>query len=172
MRFEIFFKLIFIFLLFTGVIILNPDKSYAVNEINKKLQLKKNHSSLLSFNEHIIRYRIINEKAFNVEILPDIYNDRHEMLIEPLEQSKTNLFVWTKKHLYNFEIEYDNYEKNKAKFWNFNRNTESFFSKEPSILGKVEIDKPPALSRQYKLLDSKFEIDLPPGLNENNGGIN
>ncbi len=80
------------------------QKARCVDEINKKIELKENHSHLLYFNEKIIRYKTGNESAFNIEILPNIYNNRHEMLVKPLKAVNTNLIVWTKKKIYNFDI--------------------------------------------------------------------
>ena len=82
----------------------NPQNAYSVDEINKKLELKENFSHLLSFDEKIIRYKAGNDNAFAIEIMPDIYNTRHEMLIKPLLKANSNLLVWTESRIYNFEI--------------------------------------------------------------------
>jgi len=85
-------------------ILVFSSSAFALDEINRKIELKENHSHLLCFKEKIIRYKTGSEDAFEVEILSDIYDKRHEMLIKPLKAVNSNLIVWTKKQIYNFDI--------------------------------------------------------------------
>ncbi|OGI01875.1 MAG: hypothetical protein A2Y25_07940 [Candidatus Melainabacteria bacterium GWF2_37_15] len=87
-----------------ALLLICASPAYAIDEINKKLELKENFSHLLTFDEKIIRYKAGNDSAFNIEIMPDIYNTRHEMLIKPLVKINTNLLVWTESRVYNFDI--------------------------------------------------------------------
>lgn len=79
--------------------------AFALDEIKKKLKLKENYSHLLFFDQEIVRYRAGDEEAFVIEVLPDIYSKRHEMLIKPVKKGKTNLIVWTKEKIYTFDIQ-------------------------------------------------------------------
>lgn len=81
-----------------------PQKALSFDEINKQLQLKENYSHLLCFDDKIIRYKSGIEGVFDIELLSGIYNNKHEMLIRPLKPVNTNLIVWTKKKIYNFDI--------------------------------------------------------------------
>lgn len=123
-----------------------------VNKVNKKLEMKANYSNLLSFNEKILRYKVADTEAFDVEVLPDIFNDRHEMLVKPLKKSDTNLLVWTETYIYNFDIA-SRQKKGFASMF-------SFGEKEIVIDG-FKIDPPPVLT-QGTVTD--FEIDPPPSL--------
>ena len=138
------------------------DKALSASEINKKLELKKNYSHLLSFNEKIIRYRIGDQESFEIEILPDIFNNRHEMLVRPLREIKTNLLVWTPTHIYNFDIEAE-YKRGLTEFFNFKSNENKLSGKTKSVLNDYEIDLPPFLPEKAKMED--FELDLPPEIN-------
>jgi len=129
------------------------QRAHSVVEINKKLKLKSNYSNLLSFNEKIIRYKIADKEAFEVEILPDIFNNRHELLVKPLKKSDTNLLIWTESCIYNFDIE-SRQKKGFASIFNFGDSNE-----EKLVIDGVEIDLPPVLT-QGEVKD--FEIDLPP----------
>lgn len=86
------------------LLVIIPQQAYAVEEITKKLELKENHSHLLFFEDRIIRHKAGDSKAFDIEVLQDIYKDRHEMLVKPMKVTNTNLIVWTKKRVYNFEV--------------------------------------------------------------------
>ncbi len=142
-------------------------KAFSIEEINKKLELKENYSHLLSFNEKIIRYRTGEKEAFKIEILPDIFNDRHEMLIKPLKTLNTNLLVWTEDRIYNFDIK-AGHKKGLTEFFDFNEDKPSkkilsFKGKDelaPATVGKYKLDLPPFLPKPEKIND--FEIDLPP----------
>lgn len=89
-------------IVFAGLALYSP--AFAIEEISKKIELKENHSHLLSFDEKIIRYKAGVEGVFDIEILPDIYNQRHEIFIRPLKPADTNIMVWTKTQIYNFDI--------------------------------------------------------------------
>lgn len=80
------------------------ESAYSIDEINKKLRLKENHSHLLYFDEEILRYKAGSEGVFDIEILPNIYDNRHEMLVKPVKPVNTNLIVWTKERIYKFDI--------------------------------------------------------------------
>ncbi len=126
---------------------------------NKKLELKQNHSHLLSFNEKIIKYRLGDGDAFDVEVLPDIFNCRHEMLVKPLREVNTNLIIWTGSGVYNFDLEAKN-RRGLTKFFNFIKDKEPVPEGIESVPGEYEIDMPPFLNKQQALED--LEIDLPP----------
>lgn len=144
--------------------------SVAAIEINKKLELKPNFTHLLTFDEKIVRYRIGDEAAFNVEILPDIMNSRNEMLIKPLKETKTNFLVWTENHIYNFDVNARQKDK-ETEFFKFSGNKKSVSPKKqalkPITVGKYKVDLPPEPPKQT--LDKSsvidFEIDMPPKFN-------
>ena len=147
--------------------IIYPNQVYSAGEITQKLKLKKNYSHLLCFDEKIIRYRTGDNKAFEIEILPDIFNYRHEMLIKPLKKINTNLFVWTKTRIYNFDIE-SKPGKVSTKFFSFNKDDKELSDELLFVLDGQELDLPPDLTeKEYKEGKKNiedFEIDLPPAL--------
>lgn len=150
--------------------LLIPSNTTAASEINKKLELKPNFTHLLTFDEKIVRYRIGDEAAFNVEILPDIMNSRNEMLIKPLKEAKTNFLVWTENHVYNFDVNARQKDEETG-FFKFNGDKKTVSPKKqalkPITVGKYKIDLPPEPPKQT--LDKSsvidFEIDLPPTFN-------
>lgn len=150
--------------------LLIPSNTTAASEINKKLELKPNFTHLLTFDEKIVRYRIGDEAAFNVEILPDIMNSRNEMLIKPLKETKTNFLVWTENHIYNFEVN-ARQKDGETEFFNFSGDKKPASPKKqvlkPITVGKYKVDLPPKPPEQSfdKSSAMDFEIDLPPKLN-------
>jgi len=139
------------------------DRVLSVEEINKKLELKRNYSHLLSFDEKIVRYRAADKDAFQIEILPDIFNDRHEMLIKPLQEVNTNLLVWTQTNIYNFDIKAE-HKRGLTKFFSFNNNKQKLSKELSSLLGDFELDLPPSLPQKQNI--NEFELDLPPELKD------
>lgn len=149
--------ILIIFLFLSGL--LSSRTVFAVKESARTLKLKENYSHLLSFDEEIIRYRSGEKNAFEIEILPDIFNGRHEMIVKPLKELKTNLLVWTSTQVYNFDIEAES-RGNIKKFFSFNNSRHNLSKGISSTLGEYEIDMPPYLQKNTQVND--FEIDLPP----------
>ena len=148
--------------------IIYPNQTYSAGEITQKLKLKENYSHLLCFDEKIIRYRAGDNKAFDIEILPDIFNHRHEMLIKPLKKTNTNLLIWTKTRIYNFDIE-SKQGMRSTKFFSFNKDDKELSDKLLFVLDGQELDLPPDLPekevKEGKKIIEDFEIDLPPNIN-------
>jgi hypothetical protein len=140
-------------LLTTSIIftVLFSAKSFAISEINKNLYLSPNNSHLLTFDEKIINYKFDNDKNFNAEILSNIFNNRHELLIKPLKTLDNKLTVWTSSRIYTLNIEF---EQNKK------MDSSSLTDKEEP-LNDYEIDKPPFLPEDTCGM-ADFELDNPP----------
>ncbi len=145
------------FLFLSGLIL--PGKALFAEENNKKLELKQNHSHLFSFDEKIIRYRLGDDKAFEIEILPDIFKGRHEMIIKPLCEVNTNLIVWTRTRVYNFDLKIKN-KRELTEFFSFINGKKGVLKDTGALPGEYELDMPPFLQKQNTVKD--FEIDLPP----------
>ncbi|HSA06408.1 MAG TPA: hypothetical protein P5556_04450 [Candidatus Gastranaerophilales bacterium] len=148
---------------------LNPvNKAFSLEEINKKLELKENYSHLLNFDEKILRYRIADKEAFEIEIMPDTFKQRNEMLIKPLKTTNTNLIVWTEKNIYNFDIKTSS-GKNSAGFLNFNHEKKTPSKNASTVSAEYKIDLPPDLpnlkNANFLKEIKDFELDLPPGIN-------
>lgn len=153
-------KLAIIFIcIFSMLMLFSSDSGFCSEKANRKLEMKKGHTHLLSFDEKIIRYRVGDKAAFNVEILPDIFNDRHEMLVKPLQEIDTNILVWTGTQVYNFDIEAKE-RKGLTEFFRFNSKKEKISEDISSVLGEYELDLPPFVPVNTRI--RSFEIDLPP----------
>ncbi len=154
-------SLILIFFILS-VSLISSDRAISAEKANKKLELKVNYSHLISFDEKVIRYRAGDKAAFEVEILPDIFNDRHELLVKPLQEINTNLLVWTRTKVYNFDIE-ARQRKSLTKFFSFNKD-KGWTKKEENVsFGDYELDLPPFPSVSPNTVE--FELDAPPELN-------
>ncbi|EKE03706.1 MAG: hypothetical protein ACD_20C00162G0008 [uncultured bacterium] len=131
------------------IIFFNFNTCFALTLANKNMYFEKNCSYLMSFDEKILHYNLENTAAAKVEILSSIFNDRHELLIKPVENINTRLSVWTENNTYHFYISVikplavqDNSKKEKSVPYNF------------------EIDKPPYVSAQGNIFS--FKLDEPP----------
>lgn len=151
------YLLIIYLLMFT----ISSSCAFSMGQISKKLEMKENYSNLICFDEKVIRYRIGDKDAFKIEILPDIFNDRHEMIIKPIKRVNTNLLVWTETQIYNFDIETRRGRK-LTKFFNINKSDQKLSKEVLSVLNGMELDMPPVAP--IKKEAESFEIDLPPGL--------
>lgn len=170
-----FFK-IGIFLLLIGF--LNADKCLAFNQINKDLNLAKGYSYLLSFDDQIVKYSLGNNEAAKVELISSILNNKQEIILKTVQETSTNLLVWTKDDIYNFNISIakDSLTKNAPVINevkndnltttgtpiinNFSKNDKSFPDSIKNQMDDLSIDAPPGLLKNQTVFG--FEIDTPP----------
>jgi hypothetical protein len=149
-------------IIFAGILLFlfKGDMCFSIGQITKKLDMKQNYSYLLIFDEKIIRYDFSDKNSFNVQIMPDIYNKKHELIVHPLKEIEGNFFVWTESNIYNFEISVKN-SKDAPKIYNFFSNPN--IQRKKDVSSSDEIDLPP-LFPEKKSQVQEFEIDLPPGV--------
>lgn len=108
-----------------------------VMQIDKDLNLSLNTSHLLTFDEKIIRYKFDNDKCFQAEILTNIFNDRKDMLIKPLQKLDNKLTVWTSSKVYIFNV----------KFEQNNSNNSSVATESSYGMSDFDLDKPPEVKK-------------------------
>ena len=144
---------IFLFLL---IIFLNFNTGFALAASSKSLYFEKNCSYLLSFDEKILRYSLENTNTAKIEVLSNIFNDRHELLIKPVENVSTNLTVWTQDNAYSFNISIIKPSSSITQ----NENT-NLALEEKYVISEFELDKPPYISKDQDNVFS-FELDKPP----------
>lgn len=139
---------------------LYTNSCFAVNQISKELYIKQGHLYLLGFDEKVIHYKIGDESSIKVELLSNIYKNRHELIIKPIKELNTNLLIWTKSNVYNFNVNtLKRNSPNSKKINNSYSQLQEFKAK--NIVDGVEIDSPPSLP-QHSIDDYDFEIDTPP----------
>jgi len=110
MKFKRFILLFLIMFFSANPVIAEVNSTVSINnliEIAKTLNLSFNSSQLLSFDEKILRYKVIKEKALAVEIIDGIMNNRQELLIVPKTNTPNTLIVWTQTRMYLFNIQFD-----------------------------------------------------------------
>jgi len=137
---------IFILVILT---VLSIHSCFAVSQTNKDLYIKPGYAYLLAFDEEIIRYKIGNESSINAETPANIYADRHEIIIKAKKTLNTNLIIWTKLNVYNFNINIGNYSGSKT-------------TTQASPLLQEFIKSNPKLKQEVSPLINDFEFDKPP----------
>jgi len=166
--------IIFLVLLavFTGI-----NQCFAYDQVNKNLNLVKGYVYLLDFNDKIVRYSLGNNDAAKIELISSIFQNQQEIIIKTLKEADTNLLIWTKDNVYNFNI---NIAQNKSKntsvvtdvkdnaiiagspvIQNFSKDDKNLPDDVKTQLEGLSIDPPPHLSKNQDLFG--FEIDPPPG---------
>jgi hypothetical protein len=133
-------------------IFLFSNSCFALDTINKDLSVRTGYLYLLSFDEKVLNYKSGNDEAVTLELLSNIFNDRHELIIKPVKELNTNLIVWTQNAVYNFNLSIDNNPAPKSPNLVHINNLEG-----------LELDKPPHMQDLNTVFDT--ELDKPPGVN-------
>jgi len=173
-----FFK-IEIILLMLIIGLLNTNKCPAFDQISKDLNLVKGYSYLLNFDNKVIKYSLGNNEAVKIELVSNIFNDKQEIILKTLKESNTNLLVWTKDDIYNFNISINQTKLSKnipvisevkntdptiagsPIIQNFSKNDKYLPDNIKNMLGELSLDAPPHLPVNKQNIVG-FEIDPPP----------
>jgi hypothetical protein len=166
-----------IILLMLVIVLLNANKCSAIDQVNKNLNLMKGYSYLLCFNDKITHYSLGNSETAKIEVISSIFNDRQEMIIKTLKETDTNLLVWTKDNIYNFNVsiipakipknlfvvsEIVNGHENTGSpiIQNFSEDNKNLPYEIQGEIGELSLDIPPHLPNSQNIFG--FEIDQPP----------
>ncbi len=125
--------------------------------LDQKLFMDKGFVYLLIFDEKVEKYSTGNTQTLDIELLTSISSDKHQMIIKPKESKDTNLIIWTKNGLYNFNLLIENTNSQKDKII-YIKKTED----DPELLkstGGLNLDMP-VIPKNKNVLN--FEIDKPP----------
>ncbi|MDD3014249.1 MAG: hypothetical protein PHC34_11150 [Candidatus Gastranaerophilales bacterium] len=156
----------------------NVNNCQAFEQINKDLNLIKGYSYLLNFNDKIMRYSLGNNEAAKIEIISSIFNDKQEILLKTLKETDTNLLIWTKDNIYNFNVSIIPNKPSKIlsvisevkdnnpviasspKMQNFSKSDKYLPDDVKNKLEELSLDTPPNLPCKQDIFG--FEIDQPP----------
>jgi hypothetical protein len=97
-------KMFKIALLMLLVCLLSTSRTFAFDQINKDLNLVKGYSFLLNFDDRVIRYNLGNNESAKIELVSSIFDNKQELIIKTLKETDTNLLVWTKDGIFNFNV--------------------------------------------------------------------
>lgn len=121
---------------------------------NQKLFMKSNYTYLLNFDEKVEKISVGNDNFLYTELVSSIFNDKQQLILKPIKGQDTNVIVWTKKGLYNFDIYVDKSDKQTAKIIDLNSGDAETLDKPPMIVTQevfnIELDAPPSIKSKEK----------------------
>lgn len=156
MKLKVFLGLLLVFL--------NFNTCFALSVNDKNLSFTTGYVYLLSFDEKILQYNVGDDKSVKLEILSNIFNDQHEILVKPIQKTNTNLTILTENTAYKFDLYINSSTATFSSIQVLPSQHIPLSAETKSVLDGFELDKPPiSFDSQSKVLS--FELDKPPRVN-------
>lgn len=160
------------FLLTILLIISVRNICFANTPISREMNIKTGHSYLIGFTEEVIRISVGDTKAIDTELLTNIFNSKKELILKPKVKGFTNILIWTKSNVYNFDLNINQQtslpkstDNTTPAIQYFSKNNEKLSNEEKAQMDDLDLDSPPLLP-DIKKDTYDFELDKPPMLKD------